>query len=170
VSFRKQFSSSVFHDLRTHCICEYCRYVCVFIARTASENLKKKDRLCPHVGEPGSPLSVSQMLFRSLGARVARLLEWQATPEIQFLDFFLSCHRVQTALGPTDTCPAAVNRQRREAKLLSVSCLEDKKACRHFSDVFISLESWDSVVVVATSLRDRRLEFRIPVGARDSSP
>ena len=40
---------------------------------------------------------------------------------------------------------------------------------RHFSAVFISLESRDSVVVVATSLGAGRSWVRIPVWARDSS-
>jgi hypothetical protein len=110
------------------------------------------------------------MLFRSLGARVARLLEWQATPEVQILDFFSSPTPRPDGSGPLRLLSSGCYRQCREAKLSSVSCLEVKKACRHFSDVFISLESRNSVVVVASSLRAGRSGFRIPVGARDSSP
>jgi hypothetical protein len=44
------------NDLRTHW--DDDDDVCVFFAQAASENLKTKDRVCRHVGEPGSPLNV----------------------------------------------------------------------------------------------------------------
>ena len=91
--------------------------ICVFFKRTASENLKTKDCVCPHVGEPGYPLNVSQMLFRSVGARAARLLEWliyRVSPRFSFSDFFSTPPPRRDGSRPLRLLSSGCYRQRRE--------------------------------------------------------